>query len=277
MPTLLRLTLICLSFALALPVHAQGVAMVLDRSGVVESHAQGQTKRLNVLDYLAAESELRLQAGATASLVYLATSREWQFTGPGSYRLRPDQPNVMKGAAPKVRGLPAPSTQAMARMEPAQRERLALGAMVMRGDGPLRIVSPNGVDLLSARPTLLWLAGEGQAVRVAVLDEGKQTLAEAVVKDMQWTLPEALPPGDYTWRVETASGEATTPRLGRFRVIGEDDARHALTRDAPAEFAERVARAVLLESHDLPHDALLAWRALAAERPDEELLKQWAR
>ena len=208
MPTLLRLTLICLSFALALPVHAQGVAMVLDRSGVVESHAQGQTKRLNVLDYLAAESELRLQAGATASLVYLATSREWQFTGPGSYRLRPDQPNVMKGAAPTGRGLPAPSTQAMARMEPAQRERLALGAMAMRGDGPLRIDSPNGVDLLSARPTLLWLAGEGQAVRVAVLDEGKQTRAEAVVAPIRSTFP--VPPVGRAWLTLASVSTVTT-------------------------------------------------------------------
>jgi hypothetical protein len=165
----------------------------------------------------------------------------------------------------------------MARLEPAQRERLALGAMVMRGEGPLRIVSPNGVDLLEARPTLLWLAAEGQVIQVSILDEAKRAVASGVTRDRHWTAPDALPPGEYTWRIEAATGETGAPRLGRFRVLGADDERHALTPAAPGDFAARVAHAVLLESQDLPHDALLAWRALAAERPDEDLLKQWAR
>ncbi len=274
----LPVLLILLGLAMfSLNASAQGVAMVLDRAGNVEAVESGKAKRLNVLDYLAPESELRLADGASATLVYLASSREWQFAGPGRYRLRPDQPAVLQGLAPKARGLPAPSTQAMARLEPAQRERLALGAMVMRGDGPLRIVSPNGVDLLQARPTLLWLASEGQTVRVSILDEAKRVVATAATRDLYWTSSATLPPGDYTWRVEAASGEAGAPRLGRFRVIGEDDERYALKQSEPADFAARVARAVLLESQDLPHDALLAWRALAAERPDEEILRQWAR
>jgi hypothetical protein len=257
--------------------RAQGVAMVLDRVGNVDTVESGKVKRLNVLDYLKPDSELRLSAGATATLVYLGSAREWQFVGPGTYRLRGDQPSVMQGNPPKARGLPAPATQAMARLEPAQRERLALGAMVMRGDGPLRIVSPNGVDLLQSRPTLLWLAAEGQEVRVSILDEAKRVLVSGATREMRWTAPEPLPPGDYTWRVEATTGEVGAPRLGRFRVLGEDDERHALTGVAPADFAARVAHAVLLESQDLPHDALLAWRQLAAERPDEDLLKQWAR
>jgi hypothetical protein len=271
MPILLALAMF------ATGARAQGVAMVLDRVGNVDTVESGKVKRLNVLDYLKPDSELRLTAGATATLVYLGSSREWLFAGPGTYHLRGDQPSVLQGNPPKARGLPAPATQAMARLEPAQRERLALGAMVMRGDGPLRIVSPNGVDILDSRPTLIWLAAEGQAIRVSILDEGKRVVASGAAKDMQWTVPAVLPPGDYTWRIEPASGEAGAPRLGRFRVLGDDDERYSLKRAEPVDFAARVARAVLLESQDLPHDALLAWRALATERPDEEILKQWAR
>ena len=75
--------------------QAQGLAMVLDRTGEAEVTAAGKTARLNLLDYLPAGAELRLPAGAAATLVYLPTSQEWQFAGPGRYRLQPDKPSAL--------------------------------------------------------------------------------------------------------------------------------------------------------------------------------------
>ena len=257
--------------------HAQGVAMAVDRTGDVDVVAAGKTARLNVLDYLPPDAEVRLAAGAVATLVYLASSQEWQFTGPGRYQLKAGQPAVLQGAAPKVRGVPAPSAQALARMEPTQRERMGLGAIVMRASGPLRIVSPNDMDLLDARPTLLWQAADGQPVRITVADSNKATAAQTVTSANQWTVPASLPPGDYTWRAEIVSDTPGAPRTGRFRIIAADDPRRARIGNAAEGFGPRVARAMMLENEDLPHDALLMWRQLAAERPEEESLKQWAR
>ena len=261
--------------------HAQGVAMAVDRTGDVEVSAAGKAARLNVLDYLPPDAELRLTAGAAATLVYLASSQEWQFTGPGRYQLRAGQPAVLQGAAPKARGVPAPSAQAMAKMEPAQRERMALGAVVMRASGPLRIVSPNDMDLLDTRPTLLWQAADGQAVRITITGSNKAVAAQTVTTANQWTVPAALAAGDYAWRAEIVSDTPGAPRNGRFKVIAADDPRRVRI-GAPAGpqlegFGPRVARAMMLENEDLPHDALLMWRQLAAERPEEESLKQWAR
>jgi hypothetical protein len=257
--------------------HAQGVAMAVDRTGDVDVLAAGKTQRLNVLDYLPPDAEVRLSAGAAATLVYLASSQEWQFTGPGRYQLKAGQPAVLQGAAPKARGVPAPSAQAMAKMEPAQRERMALGAIVMRASGPLRIISPNDMDLLDARPTLLWQAADGQPVRITVVDSNKAAAAQTVTTANQWTVPAALPAGDYLWRAEIVSDTPTAPRNGRFRIIAADDPRRARIVPAAEGFGPRVARAMMLENEDLPHDALLMWRQLAAERPEEESLKQWAR
>ena len=257
--------------------HAQGVAMAVDRTGDVDVTAAGKTLRLNVLDYLPPDAEVRLAAGAAATLVYLASSQEWQFTGPGRYQLKAGQPAVLQGAAPKARGVPAPSAQAMAKMEPAQRERMALGAIVMRASGPLRIVSPNDMDLLDARPTLLWQAADGQPVRITVIDSNKAAAAQTVTTANQWTVPVALPAGDYLWRAEIVSDTPTAPRNGRFKIISADDPRRARIVPATDGFGPRVARAMMLENEDLPHDALLMWRQLAAERPEEESLKQWAR
>ena len=259
--------------------NAQGVAMALDRTGDVEVAAGGKTGRLNVLDYLPPDAEVRLAADASATLVYLATSQEWQFAGPGRYRLQAAQPSVLQGAAPKARGVPAPSAQALAKMEPAQRERMALGAVVMRATGPLRIVSPANSDVLAQRPTLLWLAADKQAVRISVFGEDSKTtpLAQTVTAAMQWSVPTDLPPGDYTWRAEIVSDTPSPARTGKFTVIPLTDPRRTRVGTAPDGFPQRVAHAVMLESEDLPHDALVVWRALAAERPEEESLKQWAR
>ncbi|MES2412286.1 MAG: hypothetical protein V4614_00690 [Pseudomonadota bacterium] len=269
------------SLLVQLPAHAQGLAMALDRSGDVEVLAGGKSSKLNLLDYLPADSELRLPANSAATLVYLGTSQEWQFTGPGRFKLQAGQPSALQGAAPKARGVPAQSTQAMAKLEPVQRERMALGAVVMRASGPLRIVSPNNVDVLDPRPTLLWLVTEGRAVRITVTPADSQTpAAQTVTAAMQWTVPVELAPGNYSWRLEAAGeagGAPAATRTGRFSIIDKGDARRARMAEAPANFAQRVSQAVTLESDNLPHDALLLWRALAAERPNEESLKQWAK
>lgn len=279
--SILHWLLVCLLPLLMLhgTAHAQGVAMAVDRTGEVDIAVGARTARLNVLDYLPPDTEMRLTAGASATLVYLATSQEWLFSGPGRYKLQAGQPVVLQGASPKARGIPAPSTQAMAKLEPAQRERMGLGAIVMRSIGPLRIVSPNNVDVLNQRPTLLWLVTDKREVRVTVFGDASATtpLAQTTTSATQWTPPANLPPGDYTWRAEIASDTPGVGRTGRFRIIEGTDPRRSRIAALPAEFSQRVAYAVTLESEDLPHDALLLWRALAAERPDEESLQQWAR
>jgi hypothetical protein len=275
---LLLLTLLaCAGSCLAPAALAQGVAMTVDRAGEVEVTAGGKTGRLNVLDYLPPGAEIRLAGGANATLVYLSTSQEWRFTGPGRYRLDAARPAALQGAAPQAQGVPAPSAQAMARMEPTQRERMALGAVVMRAAGPVRIVSPNNMDVLDTRPTLLWQAADGQAVQITVTAAGSTApLAQTRTTAGQWTLPDSLPAGDYLWRAQAVSDAPGLPRTGRFRVIGDGDERRARFAPVPQAFAQRVSRAVMLENEDLPHDALLLWRQLSAERPDEEALRKWA-
>lgn len=281
-PDIFKLHIVRLAFVVTFILqgiaHAQGLAMVLDRTGEVEITAAGKTGRMNLLDYLPAGAELRLPAGAAATLVYLPTSQEWQFAGPGRYRLQPDKPSALQGPAPKARAMPAPASQAMAKLEPAQRERMALGAVVMRGNTALRIVSPNNVDVLNTQPTLLWQAAGGSSVKVSVSPVDSQSVsAQTVTSAMQWTVPAELPAGDYEWRAEVLSDTSSAMRTGRFRVIDATDERRKKIGRMPASFPQRVARAVMLEGESLPHDALLMWRALSAERPEEETIKQWAR
>jgi len=58
---------------------------------------------------------------------------------------------------------------------PTWRERLTLGAIVMRAAGPLRMVGPNNVDVLAARPT-----GRGIAARLGAMSFWPSRHAEPV-------------------------------------------------------------------------------------------------
>ena len=272
-----RLTLV-VSLLLQGVAYAQGLAMVLDRTGEVDVTTAGKTARLNLLDYIPAGAELRLPAGASATLVYLPSSQEWQFSGPGRYRLQADRPSALQGSAPKARAMPAPASQAMAKLEPAQRERMALGAVVMRSTAALRIVSPNNVEVLNTKPTLLWQAAEGSSVRITVTSADSQGVAEQTeTSALYWTVPIDLPAGEYAWRVELLSDPDGISRIGRFKIIDATDERRKTIGQTPASFAHRLARAMTLESESLPHDALLLWRELSAERPEEETIRKWVR
>jgi hypothetical protein len=85
-------------------------------------------------------------------------------------------------------------------MEPAQRERMTLGAVVMRTVGPLRVRSPDSVDVLQPRVTLLWHNPSRMTVRVVVQSAvSSAVVAQAELDGERWTTPQALPPGDYAW------------------------------------------------------------------------------
>lgn len=274
---LLTMVMLCVPGP-ALHAQAASVAIVMDRQGDVDVLSGGRRARLGLLDYLPADAELALPRGATGTLVYLATSQEWVFNGPGRYRMAAGQPQVLEGAAPVARSAPRGPAGALQRMEPAQRERMTLGAVVMRAVGPLRLVSPDSADLLPGAPTLLWQNPNAQRVRVTVQSSVTGgVVAQTELADERWTLPAGLPPGDYSWRVEAASDATTRTRIGRFRVVDSSDPRVARFAATADSFADRLARAMLLEADELPHDALLLWRALAAERPAEDALKPWLR
>lgn len=258
---------------------AAWVAMALDRQGEVQVSSPARKGRLQVLDYLPLEADLTLPAGSRVTLVYLATSQEWQLEGPGRVRLLAAQPRAEQGAAPRLNEASG-ARPAMAR-EPAQRERLTLGAMVMRGAHALGVVSPNQVDVLGPRPSLLWHTLQDRPVRVSLFDAATGTrVAQVVTSERQWAPAADLPPGAYTWQVEFAADPTGPPQQAAFRVMADADERRQRLGPAPAAdapFAQRVAYALMLQGQDLRHDALLMWRALSAERPDEESLRQRAR
>jgi hypothetical protein len=275
----LGVVLITLSTAAGAQTASSSVAIVMDRQGDIEVTSSGQRARVNLLDYLPAESQIKLARGSTSTIVYLSTSQEWILVGPGRYRLGASLPVVLDGAAPTARAVPKSSSGVLQRMETSQRERMTLGALVMRSAVPLpRLRSPDNMDVLQPRVTLLWHNPRQQMVRVVVQSATNSAeVARVDVADEKWTVQQALPPGDYEWHVALLNDSPKRTQLGRFRVVDPSDDRHARYRDRATTFSERLARAMQLEADNLPHDAQLIWQELSIERPQEETLKAWLR
>jgi len=251
-------------------------AITLDRVGDAVVVIDQQATRLNLLDYLPVGSQLRLSAGARVSLVFLNSSTEWVFVGPGRYRLSAESPSTLEGTSPTKGGAAAPPSDTERRFDPARRERMILGASVTRSGALLRIVGPDLVEVLGNPPTLVWKSARRQKVRVAVLQAATMaSVAQAEVDGERWTLPAPLPPGDYVWHIgEGADGVVRGP-VARFKVVDAAGARYRSLLRRPQSFAQRLALALELEAEGLSHDALLMLSTLAAERPDEPALDPW--
>ena len=266
--------------------HAQGLAVVVDVTGGVTfsmpGQGGGQTKPVMLLDYLQENAKLELKPDARLQLVYLQTSKTWQFAGPGEYTLLSALPKVNKGSPAKPATGGAQAGQSLAAIEPSHRERIALGAVVMRSSDSLRLTGPIDEPVLGPSPTLVWEGGGTFRVRVLKADGGV-LIAETQTDALQWRVPKPLPPGRYEWRVESSGQTEGTPgKSSFFEVLANSNPKRKLLgggppKDGPGTFGDRVVYAARLEHAGLTHEALLQWRKLAAERPDDPALKAWAR
>ena len=256
----------------------RNAAITMDRVGGAELVVDDKPVRLNLLDYLPVGAQLRLPAGARVSLVYLSTSTEWVFAGPGRYQMLAEAPSTLSGAPPAKGVNTVSPLQDWHRVDPARRERMSLGAAVTRSGLAIRIVGPDECDVLGNPPTLVWQSTRAQRVRVTVHAAATMAMvAQAELDGDRWAAQAPLPPGDYAWRVAPVTGDVLRGAVARFRVVDGEAARYRYLRSAPTDFAPRLARALMLDAEGFTHDAQLILASLAAERPDEPELETWRR
>lgn len=262
----------CYGFA-----QAGSVAVAVDIQGkVFRQTSQEASSRLNVLDYLADQAVLQVDKGGEAHVVSLKNSTSWVLKGPGQYRIGVDAIQTLQGKPPVLKKSERNSSGLLA-MESSQRERLALGAVVMRGNAtPVRLLAPIDGPVLDYRPSLYWEARE--PVKLVVVEkESGHTVTQIELRKSEFQFPQALKPGVYAWRVSPLD-DGSRASIGEFEIMGAQDPRRALIKTPPSRrFAQRLQRAVELQQAGFEADAWVLWKALSEERPEDENLKVWAR
>jgi hypothetical protein len=258
--------------ALALQAAASPVAMVTDLEGAATAK---ERRALSVLDEIELGSTITLSSGSKLVFVYYSSGVEYGFAGPGRLKVLESAPEVMAGKPPLVRRLLAGGERST-RISPSGKIQASL---VMRGEGTessLVLLGPLS-KIVETRPRFTWeRLPQAERYRFELVDEDLQTVAHATLTDTSYELDQGivLPPGLYTWEVETRlPGAIRAANWGVFTVasVEERELLNGLRPPPGASFSERVVYAVWLQQTGFLHDAQQAWRQLKDERPELRL------
>ncbi len=260
---------------------AESVAMITDLTGRATLRSGGASAPAELLAYLAAGTELKLEAGARVTVTFFSKPLEVTLTGPAQASIAKDGATMQSGPPPRIRTLGAAVGSTARKFEPIARERLALAAVVMRSGRPeLKLLAPANTKVLTATPEFAWTEITGAQYRLVLAERNGKIVLERALDQASFKLEQPLRrAATYTWHVQAqpAKGEALQAET-TFSVASAAEARTlAQGRPAPkASFSQRVLYATRLDALGFRHDAAAAWRALRAERPEDETLRRLA-
>ena len=259
------------------PAVAQNVAMVTDLSGRVAG--QGP---VTILSEIPADARIRMESGSRLVVVYLKSGEEYTFTGAAQIQFGAAGPRVLSGAKPQKKANPLGKAGAVT-IKPVS---VAQAAFVMRSSRPtarIKLLALSGTRTLETAPEFRWQAIEpGARYRFEITDDTGKSLHESEVTETSVRLPASVKlreGADYTWEVSTRTRAGRRyASAGDFSVAPAEVRAQARTLRpaAGAPVSRRVAYAAWLEQMALRDEARPYWKALAAERPQDEKLRAMA-
>lgn len=255
--------------------------LVTDISGNAEIDGRG---RVTILAEIPDNARLTLAKDARVVAVDLASGREYLLTGSGSYRVMADGPRDAKGKPVDAKPLPAKNLPdvRLATGKAAQATLVMRSGNTRKFNVPL-LHAPARTTVITDTPVFRWSGVEGAEHYRFTLTTPDGRIWKHTLAAMELALPaeQRLRPGErYTWRIEAlASGtqgdrpvaEAAT----HFDVAPAEVMRRLaeLRPAANAPFSRRVLYAAQLREAGADADANELWKALARERPNDDVLK----
>jgi hypothetical protein len=260
--------------ALTAPVAIAGM-MVTEVTGKVELSGKGP---VSMLAQVADGSRLQVAAGATLVVVDLVSGREFVLTGANTYLTTAAGPTTADGKPVPAKALPA-SKLSDVRVAPG---KLAQATLVMRGAPATRLpvlLSPLRTAVITVLPGLQWEAVDvATSYRLEVTKLDGSLVWETVTTQTSVTVPagHALQPGErYSWRVEALGPQGKlSDSSSRFSVASKEAIANLdlLAPGVDAPFSRKVLFATQLQEAGAVQEAKVIWKALASERPEDQVL-----
>jgi len=269
------------SLVFAAAAQAAPFAMVTDLKGDAATLDGGKSRKVALLSYIEAPTELKVEAAATVGVTYFASGVQYSFAGPGRVSLGAQAPKVIEGKAAEARKVGPEKAIGGGGLSNDQWRRLQQATVVMRTVKPaFSVVGPDKTSLLALEPEFEWTpATDARRYRVVVYGAQNRILHEATTDQTVFKPGAAIklePGGQYRWKVDALGVAKPMSAAGTFTAADEATRkRFAANRpEGSAELPARIFYATTLEAEGHMHDARAEWKALAKQYPDVAEFKQ---
>jgi hypothetical protein len=259
-----------LAFLLAAsPVFAaDGIAFITNLKGEV---AVDGNPRPVLLAELAKGQKLTVGRDSHASVMYIASGKEYILKGPGDFQVKETEvagaimPPVTRStewrASSKVLTQVAQTSAASVRMRSIAPAKAETGA---------RLSFPSEGSIATLQPTFRWRADDAKAQGdfiLAIVGQDKPVHAAKAAGGTYRVPAKLRPETEYSWVVTSAGSEIGA---GKFRTLS-NEALGRIEKRRPsdrAEFSDRLLFALLLQEMGATQEARESWGRLAQERTD---------
>jgi len=275
MKTIMRTLLGTLLLA-SLAASADSIAFITNMKGDV---ALDGNPRPTLLAELAKGQKLSLGQEAQASVMFVASGKEYALKGPGQYLVKDAEMVSVSGAPPSSRETQWRATgrvlEQVAQTSAASVRMRSIA--IPKPDTEPRLLYPTDGNIATLQPTFRWRGADGKGELVLFVAGQEKPAHTAKVSGGSYRIGAKLRPGtEYTWIVTVAGNEVGT---GHFRTLASD-ALARVEQQRPSEkspFSDRVMFALMLQDLGAAQDAREAWSRLAQERDDLPELAAFAK
>ncbi len=250
----------CLAASLA---WSSGIAFFSNLKGDVT--VDGAKPQL--LSELVRGQKLALGKDAQASVMFIASGKEFPLRGPGEYLVQDADLGARSGAPPVARATEwRASTKVL-----GQVAHTSAASVRMRSVAPPRgaaqLLFPTQGNVATLQPTFRWATQGPMEVTLSIVGEEKPVHSGKTTGNSYRVPGKLKPDTEYVWVLSSAGSEIGT---GKFRTLPLEAIQQVEKRKPSerAEFSDRVMFALLLQDLGAVQEAQESWSKLATERSD---------
>jgi hypothetical protein len=255
---------------------AQSIAFITNMKGDV---ALDGNPRPTLLAELAKGQKLTLAPDAQASVMFVATGKEYALKGPGQYLVSDTEMSASSGMTPVARDTQwHASNKVLVQVAQTSAASVRMRSIaVPKPDTDPRLLYPTQGNVATLQPTFRWRGPDGKGELVLLVAGQEKPVHSAKVSGSSYRMNAKLRPDtEYTWIVTIARNELGT---GHFRTLPSETLAR-LDKQRPtdkADFSDKVMFALTLQDLGATQDARETWARLAQEREDLPELAAFAK
>jgi hypothetical protein len=247
---------------------ADGIAFITNLKGDV---AVDGNARPTLLAELAKGQKISVGRDSHASVMYIASGKEYVLRGPSDYVVRDTEVSGSTAMPPLTRDTAwRTSNKVLVQVAQTSAASVRMRSIALPKKDESKLSYPAQGSIATLQPTFRWRPDDAKAQGefVLLVDGQDKPVHVAKAVGASYRVPaKLLPEKDYSWSVTVAGNEVGA---GRFRTLSSEAlARVEQRRPSDrSDFSDRLLFALMLQEMGASQDAREWWSRLAQERAD---------